>query len=207
MSSNDENLINAVNLDLAPPAEEVALLNSQCFISDALLALLVKNLSFKNFVQEMLAIAERAVPCKAGSIFEVNHEQNSIFIRAASGHAASALASFTIPMGEGIVGHVAESRQPMLVSEVGSKKMHLRTIEDVVGFEARNILAAPIVVRGKLYGVIELLNRENEAEFSKVDLQVIQYFCVRAARALEVRFMLAGQPNAQASVRKLREAA
>ena len=53
-----------------------------------------------------------------------------------------------------------------MVSDVAENKMHLKAIQDAVGFEARNLVAVPIVIRGRIFGVLELLNRIGEHDFT-----------------------------------------
>ena len=128
-----------------------------------------------------------------------------MFFRAAVGHSSDRIVRFMIPKGQGIAGHVAESRQPLIVGNVESDKTHLQAISTVVGFDARNMLAAPIVVRGRAFAVIELLNRIGESGFSETDLEVVHYLCEMAARAIEIRMMIAW--SAQAREKKDQDAA
>jgi sigma-B regulation protein RsbU (phosphoserine phosphatase) len=100
------------------------------------------------------------------------------------------LSHFTVPKGQGIAGFVAESLQTLVVSNAKENQMHLKSIAKSVGFDARNLLAAPIVIRGKIFGVLELLNRLGEKDYSQSDIEVINYFCQVAAKAIEIRMML-----------------
>jgi GAF domain-containing protein len=97
---------------------------------------------------------------------------------------------FVIPLGQGIVGYVAESRQPILVANVEENRRYLRAIQDAVGFEARNLVALPIVIRGRVYGVVELLNRVGEENYTPTDLEVLSGICELAGKAIEIRLML-----------------
>jgi GAF domain-containing protein len=133
----------------------------------------------------------KVVKCEAGSIFEVDESRNALFFRAVVGQSSDQLASFVIPLGQGIVGHVAESRQPVVVSDVPENKMHLKAVQKAVGFETRNIVALPIIVRGRVFGVLELLNRVGEAEFTPTDMELLGACIQLAAKAIEVRLMIA----------------
>jgi GAF domain-containing protein len=96
-----------------------------------------------------------------------------------------------VPFGQGVVGHVAASKFPLVVDDTEENKIHLKSIAQTAGFEARNMIAAPIIIRGKVYGVLELLNRVGEKKFTSVDLELVNYFCEMTARLFELRFMLA----------------
>jgi GAF domain-containing protein len=94
-------------------------------------------------------------------------------------------------MGQGIVGHVAESKQPLIVSNVSENRNHLKAIEKAVGFETRNLVAIPIIVRGQVFAVLELLNRQGEDNYSEEDLEVLKYLCETAGKTIEIRMMIA----------------
>jgi GAF domain-containing protein len=98
---------------------------------------------------------------------------------------------FVVPLGKGVVGHVAESRQTLNVTNAKENNVHLQQIASAVGFETRNLIAVPIIVRGQLYGVLELLNRVGEENFTPSDEELLAYLCPMIARAFEIRMMLA----------------
>ncbi len=153
-------------------------------------ALLTLDLPFEDFARELLLAIMRAVPSEAGSIFEIDHEQGCFIFRTSVGTASDKLDRFTVPLGKGIVGHVAESRLPLIVANAEENRQHLRVIADAVGFETRNLVAVPLVIRGRVFGVLELLNRLGEENYSQADVELLTYVCEAAARAIEVRLMI-----------------
>jgi len=188
----------------SPPATEVPVDPSSLFLEDTLaptlvkfaviesiLKLLPKDYKFSDFVRELLIILMQAVKSEAGSILEIDQEKKVLFFRAVVGSSSDTVRKFLIPLGQGVVGHVAESRQPLAVSNPKESKLHLKSIEDAVGFRPRNLVALPIVVRGQVYGVLELLNRLGEEEYSAADIELLSYLCEMAARAIELRLMIA----------------
>jgi GAF domain-containing protein len=175
----------------APDDDGLAQLNARFTMVDSFLKLLTRDLRFNEFVRELLLVVMKVIKSEAGSIFEVDHSNNTLFFRAVVGQSSENLTKFTIPMGQGIAGHVAESRQPLIVADIEANKMHLRSVAKAVGFDTRNLIAVPIVIRGRIYGVLELLNRVGEANFTNNDIELLNYFCEMAAKTIEIRFMLA----------------
>lgn len=175
----------------APDDENLAQLNARFTMVDSFLRLLTRDLKFNDFVREILLVVMKVVKSEAGSIFEVDHSNNTLFFRAVIGQSSDNLTKFTIPMGQGIVGHVAESRQHLIVDDAEANKLHLRSVAKAVGFDTRNLIAVPIMIRGRVYGVLELLNRVGEPNFTTSDIELLNYFCEMAAKTIEVRFMLA----------------
>jgi len=151
---------------------------------------LTANISFHDFIRELLLTLMKTVKVEAGSVFEINHDEKNIFFRVAVGHASDKVVRFVIPMGTGIVGHVAESRQHVVVQNVDENKEHLKSIANAIGFDVRNMLAFPIMIRGRSFGVIELINRLGEKNFSQADVDLMSSLVDYAARAIEIRLMI-----------------
>lgn len=160
-------------------------------IMEAVFDLMVQDETFEGFTRSLLLIGMRAIHSEAGTIFEVDHVNENFFFRASVGQSSDQVGGFTIPLGSGVVGYVADSRQPALVPDVTVNDKHLKSIDNSVTFKARNLIAAPIVIRGQIYGVIELLNRSGEKTYSQADVDLLQWFAGICAKAIEVRLMLA----------------
>lgn len=175
--------------------EALAVLNAKFEIVETLLKLATRDLKFNDLSREVLLLIVRLVNCEAGSIFELDKENRSLFFRAVSGRSSDVVSKFSIPFGQGVVGHVAASKFPLVVDNTDENRLHLKSVAQTAGFEARNIIAAPIIIRGKVYGVLELLNRVGEKTFTPVDLEIATYFCEMTARLFELRFMLAWSNN------------
>ena len=171
--------------------EALPLVNSKLTVVESILGMLTRDYTFNDFMREILLAMMKVVKSEAGSLLEIDHQRGKMFFRSMVGRVSDQLGHFEIPVGQGIAGYVAESRQPLVVANVEENKLHLRQIGDAVGFEARNMVALPLVVRGKVYGVIELLNRVGEETYTEQDVELLVFCSQAAAKAIEVRLMLA----------------
>ena len=207
----------AEGFSLEPPIQTVKNNLSQMELSSQLasrldavtsLALLApRNCSYGDFCKEALHLFRKAIPSEAGSFFELRYSDQALFVRTAYGQAADKVENITVPMGLGVVGHVAESRTSMTLSgDIDQSRIFLNRIADAVGFEAHNVLVVPVLVRGKVFGVIELLNRFGKELFDKADVETAELIARVFASTLEVRMMLAHamqqQPQSQDSTEK-----
>lgn len=165
--------------------------SAKIVLLESFLKQITRDQSFEDFLREALLTTMKVVTSEAGSLLEVDHRRNSIFFRSVVGSRSDRLLGFVIPMGQGIAGHVAESRRPLVVSSVADNKMHLKAIQDAAGFPTRNLVAVPIVIRGRIYGVLELLNRVGEPGYTAADVEILSYACDMMAKAIEARLMIA----------------
>ncbi len=91
----------------------------------------------------------------------------------------------TLRFGEGVVGTVAQSGKPMIVNQVEVEPLWDRRFDETTGFKTRSILAVPLVHKQETIGVIETLNRIDDAPFSVADQDFLAAIVSPAAIALE----------------------
>jgi phosphoserine phosphatase RsbU/P len=89
-----------------------------------------------------------------------------------------------IPMGEGVVGQVAQTGEAMLISDamndprVPNAKLDYLTI--------RSIMVAPLKAQGRISGVLAVVNKRNAAAFTQDDLDLLQSLADQAASTVEL---------------------
>jgi sigma-B regulation protein RsbU (phosphoserine phosphatase) len=100
-------------------------------------------------------------------------------IRYARGHRDEIVRNLVIPLGEGITGTAAASRQPLLVNDVLSDSRYLPTLDAV-----RSELAVPMVSRGKLVGVIDIQSTRLGA-FTQADRSLLRLIASRVVASID----------------------
>ncbi|MDX1631766.1 MAG: GAF domain-containing protein, partial [Thermoanaerobaculia bacterium] len=126
--------------------------------------------------------AEEFCHAESSSIWELDDERNELFFRLVRGEGALAIETLRVPLGEGIVGSVAESGEAEIVQDVASDPRW--TGEPQEGFETRSILTVPLIARGKVVGVLQLLNPTDRRGFEEEDLRRMELFAGPLAHAL-----------------------
>jgi putative methionine-R-sulfoxide reductase with GAF domain len=98
-----------------------------------------------------------------------------------------------VRIGQGVAGWVARNRKPLLVRMRSQADV---TPEDQAGsYNSPSFIAVPVVHNGRLYGVVNLSNKEGGELFNGVDFDCASI----AGAALAVR--LAGCEPAQRAAR------
>lgn len=185
-------------IDLSPAAQGAMFLDESAIAINAsklaalegMAGLLGRDLSYQDFMREILLVFLKAIKCEAGSLFEAEPDGKVLFFRAVAGQSSDQLDSIRIPAGKGIVGHVHESRQITHVADCGKDDRFLKTVGDAVGFQTRNLIAAPLIIRGRVFGVVEVINRMGEAGFTSEDIELIGYLCDAASKFIEARLVM-----------------
>ncbi len=110
-------------------------------------------------LQKIGLAAERLLDSEASSIMLVTEDKKSLYFRVASGSSGSALKTMTLPIGKGIAGWVAQTRKPELVNDTRSDPRFAGQFDKASGFITRSLLCVPMLFRGELVGVAEVLNK------------------------------------------------
>lgn len=87
--------------------------------------------------------------------------------------------------GEGIIGAVAKSGEPMNIKDAYSDERFASRVDKSTGFVTRNMLAVPMLRRGSIIGVIEVLNKRSGPCFTDEDLLILEILAQQAAISIE----------------------
>jgi phosphoserine phosphatase RsbU/P len=80
---------------------------------------------------------------------------NDLYVRFAIGHRQEVVEHWRIPMGDGIIGAAVTSAQAVRVGDVTKDPRYLPAVDEV-----RSELAVPLIVRGRVIGVLDIESRE-----------------------------------------------
>jgi Nif-specific regulatory protein len=122
---------------------------------------------------------------QASSLLLVNKETSELYFEAALGSKGQEIKKYTVKLGEGIAGWVAAHNKSIIINDVGSDKRHLSSISKSVGYPSETMIAVPLQIKDECIGVIEILNKKDEKNFTKDDLEWLKIFANQAALAIE----------------------
>jgi GAF domain-containing protein len=91
----------------------------------------------------------------------------------------------SIDIGQGIAGRVALTGKSKIVNNVKDDPDFYPGIDKMTKFKTRSILCIPLISRGKILGVIEIINKEEGKLFSQHDLEMVETYTEFASVALE----------------------
>ncbi len=110
----------------------------------------------------------------------------------AEGRTSKNLIGKKIKKGQGIAGWIAEHQLPLIIEDVENDHRFDSTFDSESGFRTKSIIGAPLISRGKVYGVIELINKLEGDKFTPIDLKLLTTITDFAAIAIERAYYHAG---------------
>ncbi|MGE3182576.1 MAG: sigma 54-interacting transcriptional regulator [Phycisphaerae bacterium] len=135
--------------------------------------------------------AARVLDAEASSVLLLDRQRRRLVFSAAVGDRAPMLLGEEFDAKLGVAGKVAQSGEPLLVTDVGQSEFFFKGIDARASFRTRGLVAAPMEHRGEIIGVIEVVNKRNAA-FTTRDLDILCIFgnlaaaSVARARAHEI---------------------
>jgi sigma-B regulation protein RsbU (phosphoserine phosphatase) len=112
------------------------------------------------------------------AIFLLNDRTHELRMRFQIGHTPEA-ERMRFPIGKGIIGQVALSRQPMMINDVRKEAIYIQTNPDV-----RSELAIPLIAKNRLIGVMDI-ESEKADYFRDEHLHLLTLTASRIAQAIE----------------------
>ncbi len=163
--------------DLEKRVEELAILNE-------LSTSLSSTLDLDKVLTLIMERINAVLKVQAGSLLLIDDKTGELVFQIALGEKAEEVKPFRLQMGQGIAGHVAQSGKPLMISDAQKDHRHYKAVDVTTDFLTRSLLCVPMVVKGKVIGVIEIMNKL-EGDFTESDLTLLNSIATYAAIAIE----------------------
>jgi diguanylate cyclase (GGDEF)-like protein len=111
-------------------------------------------------------------------------EHSDLYFEIAMGEGADRLKGVRIAYGEGIVGWVAREGRPVVVADTATDTRFCKRFDKLTNISTKSVLAVPLMVRGKVLGVIELIGQPGSPAYTDEHLRIMEPFADFAAIAI-----------------------
>ena len=89
-----------------------------------------------------------------------------------------------IPSGTGLAGFVLVTRQPLVIDDLENDPRHARNVAERTGYVPKRLMSVPLLHEDEALGVLQVLDREDDARFGLADMELLGLFATQAAVAL-----------------------
>jgi len=139
------------------------------------------SLHLSEVLQAIAQSAAVVLRSEASSVLLLDTRRNKLVFRAAVGDRGPSLIGEEFDADLGVAGKVARTGEPVIVSDVRQSQDFFRGIDAKSSFQTRCLIAAPLVWKGEVIGVVEVLNRIGGQDFTEDDISLLQVFANLAA--------------------------
>ncbi|MGH9740452.1 MAG: SpoIIE family protein phosphatase [Candidatus Acidiferrales bacterium] len=113
------------------------------------------SLNLDEVLARAAAQVKRLMDFEIFAVLLPTENTNDLYIRFAIGHRVEVVENWRIPIGDGIIGAAAAIGQAIRVGDVSKDPRYLTAVDEV-----RSELAVPLIVRGRVIGVMDIESRQ-----------------------------------------------
>lgn len=138
-----------------------------------------------NLLKTLVITATRVLEVKASSLIMHDPKSDKLYFHVAVGDSKEDVKQFELEKSEGIAGWVFKHGLPLLAPDVSADPRWSPRIAQSIGMDTRSIACAPLIVKDKTIGVMEIIDHETGAPLSETDMESLQAFAGLAATVLD----------------------
>jgi len=119
---------------------------------------------------------------EAGTLYRFDRPASQLVFEVVIGPHQETLYQQRLPIDRGLAGWVVRNGEPLLIPDVRRDPRFEGMFDHQSGFQTRSVLCVPLLVRGQVCGVIQLINKLN-SEFNERDLLILRILAAMGALA------------------------
>lgn len=135
----------------------------------------INSMTMEDAVNYIMDMAMGKIPSESGAILFAELDGQELYFATARGPKAKQVMTYRVPMGQGIVGFCAREGVSLAISDVSRDPRFHRSVSESLNYAVSSLVCVPIQDNGRLYGCIELLNRQQGSTYSTNEANALTY--------------------------------
>ena len=137
------------------------------------------------FLQSIISEATELTNSELASILEYDETAEELRFLAVQWFQRDMLRPLGVPLEDSAAGWVYRKGQPLIIQDVKVDKRHFKVIDRITKHVTHSLAAVPLMVRGEVVGVLEALNKKDDAHYTEEDLTILATLAALAAQAIK----------------------
>lgn len=137
-------------------------------------------------LQSIVDVARAIFGAKASSVFLLDEATDELVFEAVSGEGEGELVGMRFPSSTGIAGWVLVTRQPIVIDDLQQDPRFAKQAAESTGYVPHGLMAVPLLLEERALGVLEVLDRPNDARFTLAEMDLLSLFAHQAAIGLDL---------------------
>lgn len=142
-------------------------------------------LSLPELLAAIMKTATGLMNAETSSLMLLDETTNELTFEVATGDPAAEVAQMRVPADQGVAGWVLKNKKAAVVNDVQKDERFYGHIDRASGFTTKSMLAVPLAIRGRVIGVVEMINKRDAGGFTERDAEIASAFAAQAAVAIE----------------------
>lgn len=121
---------------------------------------IVSNLNLSDLLKIIMETVRERLRVEACSLLLLDPKKEELYFEIALGEKGDVIKRYTIKVGEGIAGKIAQTRTPIIENNVEKSDIFNPKFDSLTSFKTKSILGVPMLYKDELIGVIEAINKK-----------------------------------------------
>ena len=138
----------------------------------------------EQFLQDLTLAASELTDSEAGSVLKFDVSTTSLRFVAVPWSQRLPMKDIVVPLDESVAGWVFGNDEPLIVQDVKKDPRHFKAVDQATNFTTTSLLAVPIKIQGNTIGVLEVVNKAENAHYTEDDINILEMLALHAGMAL-----------------------
>ena len=138
----------------------------------------------ESFLQTIITEASEMTDSELASILEYDEETKELRFLSTIWFDRDALRPVGVPLDGSVAGWVFTRNQPLIIQDTKADQRHFKVVDRLTKHQTHSLAAVPLIVRGETVGVLEALNKRDDAHYTEEDLTILATLGALAAQAI-----------------------
>jgi signal transduction histidine kinase len=139
----------------------------------------------ETFLQTIISEATELTSSELSSILEYDDTAEELRFLAMQWFERDLLRPMGVPLEGSAAGWVYRRGQPLIIQDVRKDQRHFNLVDRMTNHQTKSLVAVPLMVRGEVVGVLEALNKKDDAHYTEEDLTILETLGALAAQAMQ----------------------
>lgn len=139
----------------------------------------------ESFLQTIISEASEMTESELASILEYDPEAKELRFLSTIWFDRDVLRPMGVPLEGSVAGEVFRKGHPLIIQDPKADQRHFKVVDRVTKHETHSLAAVPIIVRGETIGVLEALNKRDDAHYTEEDLTILATLAALAGQAMQ----------------------
>jgi signal transduction histidine kinase len=139
----------------------------------------------ESFLQTIINEAIELTNSELASILEYDETAEELRFLAMHWFQRDLLRPMGVPLEGSAAGWVFRRGQHLIIQDTKADQRHFKVVDRVTKHETHSLIAVPLMVRGDVVGVLEALNKKDDAHYTEEDLTILETLGALAAQAMK----------------------
>jgi two-component system phosphate regulon sensor histidine kinase PhoR len=147
--------------------------------------LIDSRLDRQSLLNEIMRWVDTELNVEACSLLLLDKRTQTLHFEVARGPKGDLTKDFTLNLGEGIVGIVAQNGKPLIINNARDDPRRHQDIPKAISYDLEKVLCVPMTYQGEVVGVLEAMNKRDNSDFTEYDAQLLTVIAQEASLFLE----------------------